>query len=159
MSYEDNEIKKYNDRIIEDGIRRKEEDATFDLERYNRELIMDVVAKQFLLEQEEKKRRTEEVTSQYFLDRELEREEFESKTSQYLLEQELQRIEKSKTKKYESLESFVQEILGKYPLINLKDFYQILSEKQSSKQYIRNFSNEELINKYFASENNQGRRR
>ena len=60
------------------------------------------------------------------------------------------------------MESFVQEILGKYPSINLKDFYQILSEKQSSKQYIRDFSNEELkelIKKYFASENNHGRRR
>ena len=147
---------------FESEMKRKEVDAALDAERYNKEFTKDVVTKQYLLEQEEKKRKIEGDTSQYFLDRELERKESESKTSQYLLEQELKRLEKHLPKKYESMESFIQEILGKYPAINLKDFYQILSEKQLSKQYIRDFSNEELeelIKKYFASENNHGRRR
>lgn len=180
MSYEANERKEYNDRMLEKEMKRKEEIASYldqkleaemrrkeayaalDRERQDREFTKDAVTKQYLLEQEEKKRRIEETTSQYFLDRELEREESESKTSQYLLEQELKILEQHLPKKYESLESFVQEILGQYPSINLKDFYQILSEKQSSREYLRNLSKEELeelIDKYFKYKNNQGRRR
>lgn len=162
MSYESNERKAYNDKMVEEEIRRKEADAAFDRARQDREFLKDVSTNQFLLEQADKKRAMEDATSQYFLDRELGRQKSASKDSQYSLEQELQRLESHLPKKYESLESFVQKILGKYPSINLKDFYQILSEKQSSREYLRNFSNEELeelINKYFAGKNNQGRRR
>ena len=133
----------------------------FDAERYNKEFAKDVSTNQFLLEQEKKKRRIEEATSQYFLDRDLERKVSESKTSQYLLEQELQRIEKSKSKKYADLDSSIEELLKKYPSLDLKDFSQIL-QQQSSEQFIQRFSKEELeelIKIYLKGINNNGRRR
>ena len=103
----------------------------------------------------------DDATSQYFLDRDLERKKLESKTSQYLLEQELQRIEKSKSKKYADLDSSIEELLKKYPSLNLKDFSQIL-QQQSSEQFIQRFSKEELeelIKIYLKGINNHGRRR
>ena len=103
----------------------------------------------------------DDATSQYFLDRDLERKVSESKTSQYLLEQELQRIEKSKSKKYADLDSSIEELLKKYPSLNLKDFSQIL-QQQSSEQFIQQFSKEELeelIKIYLKGINNNGRRR
>ena len=133
----------------------------FDAERYNKEFAKDVSTNQFLLEQEKKKRRIEEATSQYFLDRDLERKVSESKTSQYLLEQELQRIEKSKSKKYADLDSSIEELLKKYPSLDLKDFSQIL-QQQSSEQFIQRFSKEELeelIKIYLKGINNNGRKR
>ena len=133
----------------------------FDAERYNKEFTKDVSTNQFLLEQEKKKRRIEETTSQYFLDRDLERKKLESKTSQYLLEQELQRIEKSKSKKYADLDSSIEELLKKYPLLDLKDFSQIL-QQQSSENFIQRFSKEELeelIKIYLKGINNNGRKR
>ena len=133
----------------------------FDAERYNKEFTKDVSTNQFLLEQEKKKRRIEETTSQYFLDRDLERKKLESKTSQYLLEQEFQRIENSKSKKYADLDSSIEELLKKYPSLDLKDFSQIL-QQQSSEQFIQRFSKEELeelIKIYLKGINNNGRRR
>ncbi len=146
---------------FESEMKRKEVDTAFDAERYNKEFAKDVSTNQFLLEQEKKKRRIEEATSQYFLDRDLERKVSESKTSQYLLEQELQRIEKSKSKKYADLDSSIEELLKKYPSLNLKDFSQIL-QQQSSEQFIQQFSKEELeelIKIYLKGINNNGRRR
>ena len=146
---------------FESEMKRKEVDTAFDAERYNKEFAKDVSTNQFLLEQEKKKRRIEEATSQYFLDRDLERKKLESKTSQYLLEQELQRIEKSKSKKYADLDSSIEELLKKYPSLNLKDFSQIL-QQQSSELFIQRFSKEELeelIKIYLKGINNNGRRR
>ena len=146
---------------FESEMKRKEVDTAFDAERYNKEFAKDVSTNQFLLEQVKKKRRIEEDTSQYFLDRDLERKVSESKTSQYLLEQELQRIEKSKSKKYADLDSSIEELLKKYPSLNLKDFSQIL-QQQSSEQFIQQFSKEELeelIKIYLKGINNNGRRR
>ena len=146
---------------FESEMKRKEVDTAFDAERYNKEFAKDVSTNQFLLEQADKKRRIEEATSQYFLDRDLERKVSESKTSQYLLEQELQRIEKSKSKKYADLDSSIEELLKKYPSLDLKDFSQIL-QQQSSEQFIQRFSKEELeelIKIYLKGINNNGRRR
>lgn len=146
---------------FESEMKRKEVDTAFDAERYNKEFAKDVSTNQFLLEQADKKRRIEEATSQYFLDRDLERKKLESKTSQYLLEQELQRIEKSKSKKYADLDSSIEELLKKYPSLNLKDFSQIL-QQQSSELFIQQFSKEELeelIKIYLKGINNNGRRR
>ena len=146
---------------FESEMKRKEVDTAFDAERYNKEFAKDVSTNQFLLEQADKKRRIEEATSQYFLDRDLERKKLESKTSQYLLEQELQRIEKSKSKKYADLDSSIEELLKKYPSLNLKDFSQIL-QQQSSELFIQRFSKEgleELLKIYLKGINNNGRRR
>lgn len=146
---------------FESEMKRKEVDTAFDAERYNKEFAKDVSTNQFLLEQADKKRRIEEATSQYFLDRDLERKVSESKTSQYLLEQELQRIEKSKSKKYADLDSSIEELLKKYPSLNLKDFSQIL-QQQSSELFIQRFSKEgleELLKIYLKGINNNGRRR
>ena len=152
---------------FESEMKEKELAASIEKQRFNTKYMKDIVTKQYLLEQEEKKRRIEEATSQYFLDRELEREESESKTSQYLLEQELQRIEKSKSKKYADLDSSIEELLKKYPSLNLKDFSRILHQ-QSSEHFLQQTASklnmseeklEELINKYFKDKNNQGRRR
>ena len=82
-------------------------------------------------------------------------------TNQFLLEQELQRIEKSKSKKYADLDSSIEELLKKYPSLDLKDFSQIL-QQQSSEQFIQQFSKEELeelIKIYLKGINNNGRRR
>ena len=146
---------------FESEMKRKEVDTAFDAERYNKEFAKDVSTNQFLLEQADKKRRIEEANSQYFLDRDLERKVSESKTSQYLLEQELQRIEKSKSKKYADLDSSIEELLKKYPSLNLKDFSQIL-QQQSSELFIQRFSKEgleELLKIYLKGINNNGRRR
>ena len=146
---------------FESEMKRKEVDTAFDAERYNKEFANDVSTNQFLLEQADKKRAMDDATSQYFLDRDLERKVSESKTSQYLLEQELQRIEKSKSKKYADLDSSIEELLKKYPSLDLKDFSQIL-QQQSSEQFIQRFSKEELeelIKIYLKGINNNGRRR
>ena len=59
------------------------------------------------------------------------------------------------------MDSSIEELLKKYPSLNLKDFSQIL-QQQSSEQFIQQFSKEELeelINIYLKGINNNGRRR
>lgn len=143
MSYEDNQIKKYNDRLIEDGIRRKEEEA------------------EYLSRIFEKERRRKELDASFDIERQDREFTKDVSTNQFLLEQELQRIEKSKSKKYADLDSSIEELLKKYPSLNLKDFSQIL-QQQSSELFIQRFSKEELeelIKIYLKGINNNGRRR
>ena len=143
MSYEDNQIKKYNDRLIEDGIRRKEEEA------------------EYLSRIFEKERRRKELDASFDIERQDREFTKDVSTNQFLLEQELQRIEKSKSKKYADLDSSIEELLKKYPSLDLKDFSQIL-QQQSSEQFIQQFSKEELeelIKIYLKGINNNGRRR
>ena len=127
---------------FESEMKKMELDAAFDVERYNREFTKDAVTKQYLLEQEDKRRAMDDATSQYFLDRELERKGF-------------------KSKEHTDLDSSIEELLKRYPSINLRDFSQIL-QQQSREQFIQRFSKEELeelIKKYSKGINNNGRRR
>lgn len=59
------------------------------------------------------------------------------------------------------MDSSIEELLKRYPSINLRDFSQIL-QQQSREQFIQRFSKEELeelIKEYSKGINNNGRRR
>lgn len=59
------------------------------------------------------------------------------------------------------MDSSIEELLKRYPSINLRDFSQIL-QQQSRERFIQRFSKEELeelIKEYSKGINNNGRRR
>lgn len=67
---------------FESFTKKKEVDAAFDAQKFDKEYMKDIVTKQYLLEQENKKRLLDSRVTQYFLDEELRRKTAESRASE-----------------------------------------------------------------------------
>ena len=96
------------------------------------------------------------------MDKKLRRKLAESRASEYLLEQELKRLEKSKTKNYvNTVDNYIEELLKRYPSLNLNKFSQLLHQQQRS-HFIQQYSEEqikELIDSYFNNKNRKKSKR